>query len=206
MPKSAFPRMFTDEGFCERTQIPDHVRTKKHVLLAHMDAQGDAVSEEDATTTADRPTGPFRWLYGFRPVRESTFRDMNLFQDDDGRACVFYSGEENQTMHVVRLNREHTAPDGPPVEGRTGRASSSARRARRPRRSSPAVAIVFSPPEPGAGRPTPPTSRSPSVRSALIGRLGTRASAGARTTFGSQAAFVLPVLGHRGAFMRLRVV
>ena len=37
-----------------------------------------------------------------------TFRDMNLFVDDDGKAYVFYSSESNQVMYAVQLNDEYT--------------------------------------------------------------------------------------------------
>ncbi|RYG30889.1 hypothetical protein EON81_24040, partial [bacterium] len=116
LPKAGFPEIFTDKGVCERPKVLYNAKTKKYVMWAHMDANGYGVSEA-GVALGDKPTGPFRWLYSFRPVRGSTFRDMNVFQDDDGRAYVIYSGEENQTMHVVRLNREFTGLDGPLTEG-----------------------------------------------------------------------------------------
>jgi hypothetical protein len=48
-----------------------------------------------------------------------TFRDMNLFMDDDGRAYVFYASEGNWTMYVARLNEDFTGPELPAVEGQT---------------------------------------------------------------------------------------
>src|SRR5207249_4838399 len=54
-----------------------------------------------------------------RPVKKSTFRDMNLFVDDDGQAYVFYAGEGNPTMHIVRLDASWTAEQTPMVEGKT---------------------------------------------------------------------------------------
>ena len=48
-----------------------------------------------------------------------TFRDMNLFLDDDGQAYVFYASEDNWTMYVVQLNDQFTGPRVPAVENKT---------------------------------------------------------------------------------------
>lgn len=86
-------------------------------------ARGYAVSKP-GVAIADKPTGPFTFLEekSVRPVPTSTFRDMNLWVDDDGKAYVYYSGEDNWTMHISRLNDDYTAPEKPMVaenEGKT---------------------------------------------------------------------------------------
>jgi hypothetical protein len=48
-----------------------------------------------------------------------TYRDMNLFADDDGKAYTFYASEGNWTMYVVRLNDEYTGPETPMVQDKT---------------------------------------------------------------------------------------
>jgi hypothetical protein len=118
LPKSVLPEEFQDTGVCERPKVIYNRATGKYVMWMHLDAKGYAVSEA-GVAVADTPTGPFRWHSRFRPVATSTYRDMNLFADDDGRAYAIYSGEENQTMHVVRLNSAFTAPERPMVEGKT---------------------------------------------------------------------------------------
>jgi beta-xylosidase len=74
---------------------------------------------------SDSPTGPFRYVDFFRPVpaelhktfstetdadqyeRGSTFRDMALFKDDDGRAYIIYAAESNYTMHILELTDDY---------------------------------------------------------------------------------------------------
>ncbi len=120
LPKEGFPEDFRDTGVCERPKVVYNARTKKYVMWSHLDAHGYAVSKP-GVAIADKPTGPFTFLpdKSVRPVADSTYRDMNLWVDDDGKAYVFYSGEGNATMHVVRLNDDYTAPEMPMVEGET---------------------------------------------------------------------------------------
>ncbi|HEY3411558.1 MAG TPA: glycoside hydrolase family 43 protein [Armatimonadota bacterium] len=118
LPKAAFPAQFQDTGVCERPKVLYNRKTRKYVMWMHLDAANYSVSAA-GIAVADRPEGPFTFQRFFRPRPESTFRDMNLLQDSDGRAYVFYSGEGNATMHVVRLNAEYTGVEEPMVEGRT---------------------------------------------------------------------------------------
>jgi len=118
LPKATFPEKFQDTGVCERPKVLFNAKTRKFVMWMHLDAANYSVSAA-GVATADLPEGPFTFVRAFRPRPESTFRDMSLFQDADGRAYVFYSGEGNATMHVVRLNREYTSVEEPMVEGKT---------------------------------------------------------------------------------------
>ncbi len=201
LPKAAFPAMFTDTGVAERPKVLYNARTKKYVMWMHADVNGYRVSEA-GVAIADTPAGPFRWLLSFRPVRSSTFRDMNLFQDEDGRAYIFYSGEENQTMHVVRLNREYTAPDGPLMEGENWARIlvGKAREAPAPFKSGGRYYLVTSGTSGWA-----PNAADVAVADRPLGpyrMLGNPCvGEGAKTTFDSQAAFVLPVPGRPGSFI-----
>lgn len=118
LPKASFPEQFQDTGVCERPKVLYNAKTHKYVMWMHLDAHSYAVSAA-GIAVADKPEGPFTFKRFFRPRPDSTFRDMNLFQDKDGRAYVFYSGEGNATMHVVRLNADYTGVDEPMVEGKT---------------------------------------------------------------------------------------
>ncbi len=118
LPKEAVPDQFRDNGVLERPKVLFNAATGKYVMWMHLDADRYRVAQA-GVAVADKPEGPFTFVSAFRPVASSTFRDMNLFQDDDGRAYVFYAGEGNATMHIVRLNREFTAPELPMVEGVT---------------------------------------------------------------------------------------
>ncbi|RYG43737.1 hypothetical protein EON79_16390, partial [bacterium] len=201
LPKSEFPEIFTDKGVCERPKVLYNAKTRKYVMWAHMDANGYGVSEA-GVAVADKPTGPFRWLYSFRPVRSSTFRDMNLFQDDDGRAYVLYSGEENQTMHVVRLNRDYTGIDGPLTEGENWARIfvGQAREAPAPFKYKGRYYIVSS-----GCTGWAPNPAEVAVADRLFGPWKTLGNPcvgeGAKTTFQSQSTCVLPVPGKPGAFV-----
>jgi beta-xylosidase len=99
--------------------------------------QGRYLFARAGIAVSGRPAGPFTFLTAIRPVADTndfaalasdaprekdfggTFRDMNLFVDDDGHAYVFYSSEDNWTMYVVRLDDDFTGPETPAVENKT---------------------------------------------------------------------------------------
>lgn len=118
LPRSAYDEKHRDQNICERPKVIYNPTTRKFVMWFHYDRSGYGDSQA-GVAIADRPEGPFRYLGEHRPVERSTFRDMGVFVDDDNRAYVFYAGEGNQTMHVVRLNREWTGEEKPMVEGKT---------------------------------------------------------------------------------------
>lgn len=132
--REALPEEARERGVCERPKVLWNAKTRRYVMWMHLDNRqytyamaGVAVSE--------KPEGPFQFLEAFRPVRYdfgypendrcrqkelgNTFRDMNLFLDEDGRAYVFYASEDNRTMYVVQLNEAFTRPAEPLVLGRT---------------------------------------------------------------------------------------
>jgi hypothetical protein len=118
LPRAAYAQAHGDQTICERPKVIYNPRTKKFVLWFHYDRPGYSDSRA-GVAVASRPEGPFQFLGAHRPIESSTFRDMNVFVDDDGKAYVFYAGEDNWTMHVVRLNDEWTGPQQPMVEGQT---------------------------------------------------------------------------------------
>ncbi len=118
LPRAAYDQKHGDQTLCERPKVVYNPLTKKFVMWFHYDRSGYGDSRA-GVAISDRPAGPFLTLGQHRPIESSTFRDMNLWVDDDGLAYVFYSGEENQTMHVVRLNAQWTAPQMPMIEGQT---------------------------------------------------------------------------------------
>lgn len=132
--KSELPTQFQDRGICERAKVLHCAKTGKYVMWMHLDDQ-TYVTAMAGVASADKPTGPFKYVAHSRPINYDfgapendrcrqkqlggTFRDMNLFLDDDGQAYVFYASEGNKTMYVVRLNDDFTAPQTPPVLGQT---------------------------------------------------------------------------------------
>ena len=199
--KESFPSQFQDTGVCERPKVLFNPKTKKYIMWMHADANGYRVSEA-GVAIAEQPTGPFHWAGSFRPIPQSTYRDMNLFLDDDGSAYAFYAGEENQTMHVVRLNKEFTAPEDNLVEGKNWARIfvGKSREAPAPFKYKGRYYVVTS-----ACTGWAPNSADIAVADHILGpwkMLGNPCiGEGAKTTFQSQSTYILPVPGKPGAFI-----
>ncbi len=118
LPRSSYDQAHGEQTLCERPKVAFNPATQQFVMWFHYDKAGYGDSR-GGVATASSPAGPWKYLGAQRPIETSTLRDMNLFVDDDSRAYLFYAGEDNQTMHVVRLNREWTAPESPMAEGQT---------------------------------------------------------------------------------------
>jgi hypothetical protein len=128
------PQVNDRPTFVERPKVLFNPRTGKFVMWMHLEQPGYQYARA-GIAVSDHPTGPFTFLKAIRPItapvevadpdpdhqREfgGTFRDMNVFLDDDGKAYVFYASEGNWTMYVVRLNDEFTGPETPAVENKT---------------------------------------------------------------------------------------
>ncbi|HEX8546354.1 MAG TPA: NPCBM/NEW2 domain-containing protein [Cytophagaceae bacterium] len=126
------------DAVLERPKVIYNSKTKKFIMWMHLDANTYTAASA-GVAIADKPEGPFKFLHSFRPIafkykynlprgeeysskeaeRGNTFRDMNLFLDENGKAYVFYSSEDNSTMYVSRLNSEFTDVEKPVIEGKT---------------------------------------------------------------------------------------
>ncbi len=109
------------QGRIERPKVIYNENTGKYVMWMHLEKDGGYGLSLAGVAVSDSPTGPFVWQWYGIPVYDTyvvnrtknrtdilTFRDMNLFVDDDGKAYVFYSSESNQVMYAVQLNDEYT--------------------------------------------------------------------------------------------------
>jgi beta-xylosidase len=111
--------------------------TKKFVMWMHIDSGNYAAARAGVAVSA-KPIGPFQYLGSLRPnagvwpenataadkdpkntnalardfAKGQMARDMTLFLDDDGQAYLFYSSEENATMHVSLLTPDYLSPAG----------------------------------------------------------------------------------------------
>ena len=78
-------------------------RDGRYVMWFHLERAGHGYKDAMVgVAESARPEGPFHFVKAFQPNGQQS-RDMTLFQDDDGKAYVFYSSENNATMHVARL-------------------------------------------------------------------------------------------------------
>jgi hypothetical protein len=211
------PSYYGSPTFVERPKVIFNPRTKKFVMWFHAEQPGYRYACA-GVATSDTPAGPFVFQKSFRPIKQdfgfpenepiaqkqygATFRDMNLFVDDDGRAYVFYAADDNWTMFVTRLNAEFTGPELPAVENKT-----FARILVRDHREGPApfkwhgqYYLITS-----ACTGWTPNAASYATAKNILGSwknfpnpcTGTNAA----TTFGGQSTFVLPMPGKPDSFI-----
>lgn len=103
------PRSDLDTGrVIERPKVIYNERTKKFVMWLHIDKNNYKYSR-GGVATSDQPFGPYIYQGSVAP-NGNMLRDMNLFKDDDGKAYLIYSSEENQTMQVCRLSSDYLKP------------------------------------------------------------------------------------------------
>jgi hypothetical protein len=205
--------------FVERPKVVYNPRTKKFVMWMHLE-QGRYLLASAGIAVSDNRAGQFTFIKAVRPVvntndfaskaldetREKemggTFRDMNLFVDDDGKAYVIYSSEDNWTMYVVRLNDDFTGPELPAVENKTW-----ARILIRQMREGPApfkwngkYYLITS-----ACTGWAPNAAEYSMAENILGPWKTLGNpcvgTNSETTFGAQSTFVQPVPGKTNSFI-----
>ena len=202
----------------ERPKVIYNKSTKKFVMWLHVDSI-DYKAAKSGVAIADSPTGPFRYLGGFRPnagvwpvnateadksgttlARDfqggQMARDMTLFVDDDGKAYQFYASEENPTMHVSLLSDDYLKPAGRYARIFPGRSMEAPAVFKRGGK----YYIIAS----GCTGWKPNPARS-AVADHPFGpwkELGNPCTGeDAETTFQSQSTFVLPVQGKNDAFI-----
>jgi hypothetical protein len=121
----------------ERPKVIYNRATKRFVMWMHIDST-DYAAARAGTAVSERPQGPFKYLGSFRPdsgvwpenvteddkkggqknplardfERGQMSRDMTLFVDYDGKAYLYYSSEENATMHVSLLTEDYLRTSG----------------------------------------------------------------------------------------------
>lgn len=201
----------------ERPKVAYNSQTGKYVMWMHLD-QGNYNFAQAGVAIADSPAGPFAFVAHLRPIKDDfgfkdndpnrqkqqggTYRDMNLFVDDDGKAYAFYSSEDNATMYVVRLNRQYTEPETPIVQDKTWARTlvGKKREAPAPFKHNGRYYLITS----GCTGWTP-NAADYAVADNILGPYQMKGNpcvgSDANTTFGSQSTFVLPVAGKPGCFI-----
>jgi beta-xylosidase len=215
--REALPRVDGRGTFVERPKVIFNESTGKYVMWTHLEQRRYQYARA-GIAISDSPTDPFTFFDAIRPITNDfefpdndpnqqkqfggTFRDMNLFVDDDGSAYVFYASEGNWTMYVVRLNADYTGPETPAILGKTW-----ARILVRQMREAPApfkhngqYYLITS-----ACTGWRPNAANYATAENILGPwtiygnpcVGTNAD----TTFDTQSTFVLPVRGNTDAFI-----
>lgn len=96
----------------ERPKVLYNARTRTYVMWFHLELKGKGYSAARAgVATSKTPTGPYTFRRDFRPDGEMS-RDMTLFQDDDDKAYLITTSENNQTQHVSQLTDDYLDTTG----------------------------------------------------------------------------------------------
>jgi hypothetical protein len=91
---------------CERPKVIYNQKNRCFVLWMHLDNENYSFARAGVAVSAS-PTGPFQFLAA-RHVNCTDCRDMTVFQDTDGTACLVHSGDWNKTLYISRLNDDYT--------------------------------------------------------------------------------------------------
>ena len=180
----------------ERPKVLYNEKTQLYVMWFHLELKGKGYSAARAgVATSSSPTGPFTFIRDFRPDGEMS-RDLTLFKDDDGKAYLITTSENNQTQHVSELTDDyldttghytrilaHKSLEGEAIFKANGHYFyiGSHTTGWAPNPAFAAVADKLTGPWRELGNPC----RGPN----------------AELTFGAQSTYVLPVQGHPGAFL-----
>ena len=109
----------------ERPKVLHNDKTGQWVMWWHADGRTEPGGSTYARSMAavavsDSPAGPFRMTGAFRLPNRTDYqactpyavpgqaRDMTVFQDDDGKAYISYSSEENYSLYVAELDDTYT--------------------------------------------------------------------------------------------------
>lgn len=180
----------------ERPKVLYNAKTGTFVMWFHVELKGQGYKAARAGVAISKsPTGPYTFLRDFRPDGEMS-RDMTLYEDDDGKAYLITTSENNQTQHLSQLTDDyldttgrytrilaHKALEGEAIFKSNGRYFyiGSHTTGWAPNPAFAAVADALTGPWRELGNPC----RGP----------------GADLTFGAQSTYVLPVAGRPGAFI-----
>ena len=92
----------------ERPKVIYNSKTHQFVMWMHIDAKDYSYSQA-GVAVSNNPAGPYRYLYSVKP-NDQMARDMTLFKDDDDKAYLVYSSEDNNTMQVCLLSDDYLSP------------------------------------------------------------------------------------------------
>jgi beta-xylosidase len=92
----------------ERPKVIYNDKSHQFVMWMHVDANDYSYSQA-GVAVSNNPVGPYHYLHSVKPNGQMS-RDMTLFKDDDGKAYLIYSSEQNNTMQVCLLSDDYLRP------------------------------------------------------------------------------------------------
>ena len=92
----------------ERPKVIFNKTTHQFVMWMHIDRQDYSYAKAGVAVSTS-PEGPYHYLGSVSPNGQMS-RDMTVFQDEDGKAYLIYSSENNKTMQVCLLSDDYLKP------------------------------------------------------------------------------------------------
>ena len=92
----------------ERPKVIYNALTRQYVMWMHVDSETYAYSRA-GVAVSDHVEGPYRYVGSFRP-NGNMARDLTVFKDDDEKAYLVYSSENNETLHICLLSDDFLSP------------------------------------------------------------------------------------------------
>jgi hypothetical protein len=92
----------------ERPKVIYNSKTRQFVMWMHIDAKDYSFSQS-GVAVSKTPAGPYHYIKSVKPNGQMS-RDMTLFKDDDGKAYLIYSSEQNNTMQICQLSDDYLHP------------------------------------------------------------------------------------------------
>ncbi|WP_068651736.1 discoidin domain-containing protein [Paenibacillus antarcticus] len=94
----------------ERPKVVYNDTTKKYVMWMHIDS-ADYSYARAGVAVSDTPVGPFTYIRSERP-NNAMSRDMTVYKDEDGKAYLIYSSENNATTYISLLSDDYLSQSG----------------------------------------------------------------------------------------------
>lgn len=94
------------DNVAERPKVVYNAKTNKFVMWLHIDSM-DYSRAKCGVAVSDSPTGPFDYLGSIRPNDGQMARDLTIFVDDDDKAYLFTSSEDNAAIHMSQLTDDY---------------------------------------------------------------------------------------------------
>lgn len=92
----------------ERPKVIYNNKTRQFVMWMHIDAKDYSYSQS-GVAVSKTPAGPYHYIRSVKPNGQMS-RDMTLFKDENGKAYLIYSSEQNNTMQICLLSYDYLSP------------------------------------------------------------------------------------------------
>ncbi|MBN1602453.1 MAG: RICIN domain-containing protein [Chitinispirillaceae bacterium] len=96
-----------NKSIIERAKILCHPTTGKSAMWMHFEGHNAYKTAEVGLATCDSISGNYSFVKHFRPLNIDS-RDINVYQDDDGKGYLICTTEGNQSVSLFELDDTYT--------------------------------------------------------------------------------------------------